>query len=195
MYSLFIDTSYKWLALCIMKDDEVIASYFEECFKKQSEKIFIELDNLFKKANVDRNLIDALYITIGPGSYTGVRISLTLAKVLCEIKKIKLYTISSLRLYANNGSKTMVIMDARSNRAYVGVYDKDKIIEDDKVISLDKIDIKDYDVVLDSKLLNIESKPINIIECFKNTKLYFNEIKDINHLAPKYFKESDSYYR
>lgn len=195
MYSLFIDTSYKWLALCLMKDDEVIASYFEECFKKQSEKIFVELDNLFKKAQIDRTNVDALYITDGPGSYTGVRISMTLAKVLCEIKKIKLYTISSLRLYANNNPKTMVLIDARCNRAYVGVYDKDKVVQDDKVLALSDIDIKDYKVVGDSYLLNIKSDDINIIDCFKNTKNYFKEVIDINHLTPKYFKESDAYYR
>ena len=101
MLSLFIDTSYKYLTVAISKDKEIIASYCEECFKRQSEELFMVLDNLFKQNKLCKADISSVYITWGPGSYTGVRIALTLAKVYCSISKAKLYTISTLKLYVN----------------------------------------------------------------------------------------------
>ena len=53
MLSLFIDTSYKYLTVAISKDKEIIASYCEECFKRQSEELFMVLDNLFKQNNLN----------------------------------------------------------------------------------------------------------------------------------------------
>lgn len=195
MTSLFIDTAYKYLTIAIEKDNKIIAAYSEECFKRQSELLFVELDNLFKKTNIDKKDIEALYITEGPGSYTGVRIGMTLAKVLCEIKKIKLYTISTLKLYAGGASKTMVVMDARAKRAYVGVYDNGKCIVKDQAMYLTDIDIKDYSVILDGELVGKENVVPNIVECFIKCKNDFKEVENINHLTPTYLKESNEYYR
>lgn len=195
MYSLFIDTAYKYLTVAIERDGIIVSSSSFECFKKQSEQLFVELDKIFKEANIEKKDIESVYVTKGPGSYTGVRISMTLAKVLCEIRNIKLYTISTLKLYSNNQPSTLVMMDARANRAFVGVYDKGKCILKDQPIELDKIDTKDYDVVLDGDLIGKEKKEPNIVECFINSKELFEEVNDINHLTPEYLKESDSYYR
>lgn len=195
MYSLFVDTSYKYLSVAICKDKEVLAAFSNECFKKQSEQLFVVLDDLFKKVNITKKDIDEVYITEGPGSYTGVRIGMTLAKVLCEVRKIKLYTISTLKLYAGNNPNTMVIMDARANRAYVGVYDLGKCLLEDTTLPLDKIDVKDYNVVLDGELVGKGNNVPDIIECFIKCKDDFKEVENINHLTPKYLKESDAYYR
>lgn len=195
MYSLFIDTAYKYLSLAIIKDKKLIASFSSECFKRQSEQLFVEMDNLFTKNNLDRTQIDAVYITDGPGSYTGVRIAMTLAKVLCSTRKIKLYTISTLKLYSNAKPNTMVVMDARASRSYVGVYDNGICIEEDKAFPLNEIDPKEYDVVLDGELIGKDHKDPDIIDCFINSIDLYEEVKDIDHLTPKYLKESDAYYR
>ena len=97
MYKLFLDTCYKNLNIIILKDNDVLDYYSEECNKKQSEYLFTKLDELFKKNNVVKKDLGEVYITIGPGSYTGVRIALTLAKVLCSIKNIPLYIFSPLK--------------------------------------------------------------------------------------------------
>lgn len=195
MYSLFVDTAYKYLTIVIEKDNKVLASFSEECFKRQSEMLFTILDKLLKDNNIKREDIDSVYISDGPGSYTGVRISMTLAKVICEIKKIKLFRISTLKLYAANNSNTMVIMDARANRAYVGVYDEGKCILKDCVLPLNEINTKEYNVVLDGTLVNKDNREVDIVKAFMACKDDFEEVKDINHLVPRYLKESDSYYR
>lgn len=195
MYSLFVDTAYKYLTVVLLKDEELIASYSEECFKRQSEKLFVVLEELFNTNKINRSSIDEVYITDGPGSYTGVRIAMTLAKVLCEVKGIKLYTISTLKLYAGNKENTMVVMDARAQRAYVGVYNKGECILNDQALSLNDINPKDYNVVLDGELIGKNNNVPNIVECFIACKKDFDEVININQLTPKYLKESDAYYR
>lgn len=195
MYKLFLDTCYKNLNIIILKDNDVLDFYSEECNKKQSEYLFTKLDELFKKNNVIKKNIGEVYITIGPGSYTGVRIALTLAKVLCSIKNIPLYTISSLKFYAAGNKNTMVLMDARAGRAYVGIYDENKEVLKDQVMYLDKIDVKDYNVVLDGELLGKTHQDIDIVKAFKNTQKEFIKVDDVDTLVPVYLKESDEYYR
>ena len=195
MYKLFLDTCYKNLNIIILKDNDVLDYYSEECNKKQSEYLFTKLDELFKKNNVVKKDVGEVYITIGPGSYTGVRIALTLAKVLCSIKNIPLYVISSLKFYAGGNPNTLVLMDARAERAYVGIYDNNKEVLKDQVKYLKDIDPKDYNVVLDGQLINKEYKDIDIVSAFKNTIKEFKKVDNVDTLVPVYLKESDEYYR
>lgn len=195
MLTLCIDTAYKYLTCVLIKDDEIIASYSKECFKRQSEEVFNALGYVFDEANIDRNSIDSICISEGPGSYTGVRIAMTIAKVIGEVLPVDVYTISSLRLYAANKEKCMVIMDARANRVYCGVYDKDEIILDDCALPINELDLKDYELVGDLSLFGKENDFGNIPEAFLKTKHLWKKIDKIAYLTPKYLKESETYYR
>ena len=84
MISLCMDSAYKQLVLGLYKDKELLAGISLEAFKKQSETIFVELNRLLKETNLDYKDIDRVIITKGPGSYTGIRIAMTIAKVLCS---------------------------------------------------------------------------------------------------------------
>lgn len=195
MLTLCLDTAYKYLSLALIEDGKIIAAIDEECFKKQSEMVFVKLEELFKQADKNRLAIDSICITSGPGSYTGVRIAMTIAKTIAEVAKLRLFTISTLRLYSNCKKDTMVIMDARASRAYVGIYDEGKTVEADKVMYVKDIDPKDYNVVGDASLIGLNDKMYPISEAFLNTMEYWEEVKEIDFLVPEYLKESDSYYR
>ena len=195
MLTLCIDTAYKYLTVCLIKDDEIISSYSKECFKRQSENVFLALEEVFNKANINKSNIDSICISEGPGSYTGVRIGMTIAKTLCAIESKDLYVISTLRLYASNNPDTLVIMNARADRAYVGIYNNEEIILEDSILAIDKIDPKNYNVILDGSLINKEDTIVDIPNAFLKTKQYRNKIEDINTLVPKYLKESEDYYR
>jgi len=153
------------------------------------------LEEMFKNSGVNKRDIDSICIALGPGSYTGVRIAMTIAKVYCSVANIKLYGISTLRLYAGNRENTMVIMDARANRAYLSIYDKDRIIVGDCAKELKDIDCASYNVVLDGSLVGRENTFVDIPSCFLNTRAFWSGIDDIDHLTPLYLKESDAYYR
>jgi len=195
MLTLCIDTAYKYLTCALIKDNDLLAYESYECFKKQSEEVFTCLDKVFEKAKIQRKDIDSICISEGPGSYTGVRIAMTIAKTIGTLFNIDVYTISTLRLYANNKNNTMVIMDARANRAYVGIYNGSDIIEEDHAIELKDIETKDYNIVGDLSLINSNDFMFNVAECFLNTKKSWKKVDNIAYLVPKYLKESDSYYR
>ena len=90
-----------------------------------------------------------MIITIGPGSYTGQRVALTIAKTLATISNIKIKAVSSLHGYVGS-DKAISVIDARSKKVFVGVYDNNKKIIDDQIISqmkerIDKEDANYFD--------------------------------------------------
>ena len=139
--------------------------------------------------------IDSICISEGPGSYTGVRIAMTIAKVIGEMKPCDVYTISSLRLYAANRSNCMAVMDARADRVYVGIYNGSEVIMEDCALPIKEIDAKDYLVVGDGALLGKENDYGNIPQAFLLTKPMWKKADQIAYLTPKYLKESESYHR
>ena len=90
-----MDTSYKYLNICLLEDATVVDSLHMECFKQQSEWMIPKLKELMDKHGWNSEDIDAMVITEGPGSYTGIRIAMTVAKVFCSSMNIPLYTLSS----------------------------------------------------------------------------------------------------
>ena len=117
MITLCMDTSHKFLAVSMIKDDQVIASVQEDCWKKQSEYIFPVITKMTEDNNIRPEDIDNVVITKGPGSFTGVRIAMTIAKVFCAMAGKQLYTLETLQLYAGKKDCT-VLLDARGKRAY-----------------------------------------------------------------------------
>ena len=194
MLTLCMDTAYKYLSLALIKDDEVIAAYDEECFKHQSEEIFVRLKELFKKVNLDPLAIDSICISEGPGSYTGVRIAMTIAKVIGSIQKLDVYTISTLNLYANDEEDALVIMDARAKRAYVGQYDRSRPLVKDSVQELDQIDLNHKNLYGDLSLFGPEDKMCTISKAFLNTKHAWKKVDNIDFLHPLYLKDSEAYH-
>ena len=129
MISLCMDTSYKKLVLVLIKDGQMIDFVEEDCFKKQSEVITQRLDDMLKKHDIRPLDVDEICVTKGPGSYTGVRIAMTIAKIMGAMAKIPVYTLSSLQLASGGLKQCLVLMDARSKRAYYGIVDEGKILE------------------------------------------------------------------
>ena len=71
----------------------------------------------------------------------------------------------------------------------------DNIILEDSILAIDKIDPKDYKVILDGSLINKEDTIVDIPNAFLKTKQFWKKIDNINTLVPKYLKESEDYYR
>ena len=100
MKTLCLDSAHKYLVIGLYENDRMICGTANLSWKRQSETIFPELMRLMKEAGWDSDDVDEVVITDGPGSYTGVRIAMCVAKVLCTRKHIPLYAVSTLQLYA-----------------------------------------------------------------------------------------------
>ena len=195
MISLCMDSAYKQLVLGLYKEDTLLAGISLEAFKKQSETIFVELNKILEQANLDYKDIDRVVITRGPGSYTGIRIAMTIAKVLCSQMHKELYTISTMQLYAGLEPSANVILDARSHRAYVAHLEKGKIIGNTQILDLEEA--KDFlkahpgKVFGDALLSEVESS--DFLKNFIELKAEYQKVDNIHALVPDYLKESDAY--
>ena len=193
MLTLCLDTAHKHLVVGLIQDDQIIAQMQQESWKKQSELILPEIDRMLKTHKLLPNHIDQIVITNGPGSFTGVRISMTIAKILGSVAHKTVYTLSTLQLYAADKS-AIVLIDARGNRAYYGKYQN--YIGKDEIISID--DLKaivedDHLIIGDGSLLDREDNYPNIVENFLKCKTYWQKVNSIDLLEPVYLKENSEY--
>ena len=193
MNRLFIDTATKYLCIGIAKDNNVIYKFQQEAIKQQSELTIPFLQKALKENNMDLKDIDEVVVTIGPGSFTGIRIGMCVAKVLASLNNIPLKAISSLNSYASMGKK-IVILDAKAKRVYLGIYNNNVKVIDECVVEIQTLkemlkDYPDYDVVLDSHLIDLESEEIDVIENMNRISLNSEVCENIDSLVPIYLKD------
>ncbi len=156
MIYLFIDTSSKNLIISIVKNMEMIYYFYEENIKESSSKIMPILDEGFKKTNLKPNDINKIFIVTGPGSFTGIRVGLTLAKVMAFSLNIPLIPISELELLSTISNNDIIVpmIDARRGYVFAGVYDNklNNIKPDEYILKEELLNkITNYEIVTDGK--------------------------------------------
>ncbi len=143
MRSLFIDTSSFFMFLAIIEDDHILVSKQEEILTDMASKIVPTIDSLFQKVPFEIKDIDTIFVVNGPGSFTGVRVGVTVAKTIAWALKKKVIPISSLEFLATTPVSTkycVPAIDARRGYVYAGVYDQElNVIVGNQYILLEKI--------------------------------------------------------
>lgn len=131
MLILAIDTSTKVGAVAIYSQDKgVIAEVILNCGNNHSENIMNAVDGLFKISKYSIKDIDKVAVSIGPGSFTGIRIGVGIAKGLAYSLGKPIIGVNTLDIIANlstvvdNDIKVISMIDARKERVYYGVYNK-----------------------------------------------------------------------
>lgn len=100
MNYLLIDTSNQPLSVAIMKDNEVIAenNWYQ---KNHSVQLMPEIAEILTESKINKTEITDIVVAKGPGSYTGLRIGVTVAKTLAYALNTNLYGVSSLKALAS----------------------------------------------------------------------------------------------
>lgn len=195
MISLCMDSAYKALVLGLYKDGTLIDGVSIEAFKKQSETIFVELNQLFEKTGLDYKDVDEVIITDGPGSYTGIRIAMTIAKVFCTQMHKTLKCISTMQLFAGMDESANVILDARSKRAYVAHLEKGVVVGETRILEVDQLEdfLNAHPGALygDGYLVDQEAVTCDFLKNFMEVPS--RTIENVHALVPQYLKESDAY--
>ena len=193
MIDLLLDSSNIDLSVGIAKDNKVIDFVSYEAWQCQSEYMIQEIDKLFTKHNISKDDLGSVIVNVGPGSYTGIRISLTIAKVTCLALGIPLYALSSLRALQKEFEPSICLMNARSNRSYIGVYDEECILSD-RVMINDEVkeyiaSHPNYIICGDTKYLGIDGYKNNIIEEMLLLKDKAVKYQDSLGVKPIYLKD------
>lgn len=126
MIWLGIDTANAPLSVAIVNNGRVVAETVQNIKVTHSLGAMPAIEELFAKANMKPAQIDAVAISEGPGSYTGVRIGVTIAKTLAWTLKKPLVGISSLQVLAANAKLfngvICPLFDARRQHVYAAAY-------------------------------------------------------------------------
>lgn len=126
MIWLGIDTANTPLSVAIVKDGQLLAEENTSMAINHSLRAMPAIEELFTKVGIVPADIDAIAVSEGPGSYTGVRIGVTIAKTLAWTLQKPLYGLSSLKVLAGNAlyfnGLICPIVDARRGNVYSGAY-------------------------------------------------------------------------
>ncbi|MBP3040177.1 tRNA (adenosine(37)-N6)-threonylcarbamoyltransferase complex dimerization subunit type 1 TsaB [Bacillaceae bacterium Marseille-Q3522] len=127
MTILAIDTSNSPLGIALLKDNKVLGEYLTNVKKNHSIRVMPAIEKLMHDCEVTPEQLTKIVVAKGPGSYTGVRIGVTIAKTLAWTLQIPLVGISSLEVAASTGRYfhgfIVPFFDARRGQIYTGLYE------------------------------------------------------------------------
>ncbi|MCC5896119.1 MAG: tRNA (adenosine(37)-N6)-threonylcarbamoyltransferase complex dimerization subunit type 1 TsaB [Alkalibacterium sp.] len=127
MKILGIDTSNQVMSVALVEDSTLLVERVVNIKRNHSIQLMPAIEALFKEAGWEPGDIDRVAVSKGPGSYTGVRIGVTVAKTLAFSLDTELVGVSSLHVLAGNGERIpdsyiVPLFDARRNNIYTGLY-------------------------------------------------------------------------
>ncbi|MGG0738658.1 tRNA (adenosine(37)-N6)-threonylcarbamoyltransferase complex dimerization subunit type 1 TsaB [Niallia taxi] len=127
MKILAIDTSNLVLGIAIIDQDKVIGEYITNLKKNHSVRAMPAIEMLMKECDVSPTDLTKIVVAKGPGSYTGVRIGVTIAKTLAWTLNIPLVGVSSLQVLAASAGRhfpgsVSPLFDARRGQIYTGLF-------------------------------------------------------------------------
>jgi len=129
-FILNLETATKNCSVSLAKDGKTVAlaEYAGEGYA-HAEKLHIFIGEVLEQGSIGYNDLQAVAVSMGPGSYTGLRIGVSAAKGLCYALQIPLLAIDTLellarRVFIDNGVIVPMI-DARRMEAYTAVFNKD----------------------------------------------------------------------
>jgi tRNA threonylcarbamoyladenosine biosynthesis protein TsaB len=127
MNVLAIDTSNYSLGIALISKEKVIGEYITNMKKNHSIRVMPAIERLLGDCEMKPADIEKIVVAKGPGSYTGVRIGVTIAKTLAWTLNIPLVGISSLEVLAAGVGRYFdgyisPVFDARRGQIYTGLY-------------------------------------------------------------------------
>lgn len=209
MKTLFVDTSRKSLSIALADNDELLFISNVESYSKHSNYLMDEIKKVLSKFNLAHNDIDNFIVLNGPGSFTGIRVGVTVCKTLAWALHKKLYQLNNLealKVGINNEVIISVIPD-KKDFGYIGIYDGDQVLDymninDERLLIVNKnisiVTMENNNFVDDlKKRLSVNNKvDVKIINDYDYLKIisYVLSRQDINpHLAePIYLKKIDA---
>ena len=195
MLTLILDSADKNLLVALFKDGKKLDEISYEAWQRQSELMIPELKNILDRNKINPKEVNQIVVTLGPGSYTGVRIALTIAKIYAMSLSIPCYAVSSLGALKNKEGTSICLINARSNRSYFGVYDangeaiiSDKVLKNDEVLNYIN-EHKSYHVCGDTAYLNISGENNDIASNMYSLRSKKTLVDNILALKAVYLKD------
>ncbi len=171
MIILGVESSASAASVAVFKDDKLISEVFCNTGLTHSQTLMPMISKCLKNCSLTVDDIDKIAVSVGPGSFTGIRIGVATVKGIAFTKNIPCVPVSTLESMSKNISSfdgiVCCVMDARCQQVYNALFENGKRITDDRAISLE--DLKN-----------------EIVKCNKNVLL----VGDGADICYKYLKDS-----
>ena len=202
MRILYIDTSSSYLYSAIVEDETLIDSISKEYGQSLSEIALPKIVEMFQKNNLSPKDVDKIIVVNGPGSFTGIRIGITIAKVYAWTLNIPITTISSLEAMSLSCKEKNIhvpMLNARRGYVFAAIYNQDqRVIRKPEYMKWDVLKeelevLKDY-TILSNDEFDWEVKQTSYIPDFVKIVTYFKDkkVKNPHAVNPDYLKLTEA---
>lgn len=202
MKSLYIDTSSSFLYAGIIEENSLLAECKKRFDHDLSKEALPEIIELFQKAQIEPKEIDKIIVVNGPGSFTGIRIGITIAKVYAWSLNVPITTISSLEAMAIS-SKTQKLhvpmINARRGYVFAGCYNEknQEIIPRQHIKLKDLLEklekVGDYIIITNDEIEEVLSKEEYSPDILKIVNFYKDKERINPHAVnPEYLKLTEA---
>lgn len=127
MLTLAIDTSTKVCTIALSRDGEILAEYDVNVGMTHSEGLLPQIEQLINRTGIDKKTIELLAVSMGPGSFTGLRIGLATAEAMAYSWQCMLHGVDTLKALAYNlpvdGIILSPVLDAQKGNYYQAIYE------------------------------------------------------------------------
>lgn len=201
MNNLIIDCS-SGMGLYIVKGDEVF-SYIDENEKRHTDDLLVKLDELLSNSGLRINQIDNICVCVGPGSFTGVRVAISICKGLSIGLETSVYVLSNFDCYQSNKNE-VVVLEGFSKFVYTRKVVGDSVVDAcEDIEEFASVVANSYPniqvVVPNEKVQNMLKKyeinaiiaKNNIISAF-NQKIASGDKIELNQISPVYLRASQA---
>ena len=179
MLILAFDTCFNKSYIALSKDNKIIESKIIENTDTNYHSAFLisSIRDLLRNNNLYIKDIDIIGVNIGPGSFTGIRAGITIARVLAQQFNIKICPVTSLNILSRlnkTEDTTITVTDARKNKVYFAQYKGRKAITEPTLIIKDEL----YDKITNNTFIITDASIQEYLE-EKGIKAYnFEESKE-----------------
>ena len=197
MINLFIDTSSTDVSIALVSNGKILSEKIGSAKNQHSIYTTSFLDQVLKGAKIDPSDVDRIMVVNGPGSFTGIRIGVTIAKVYAYLLEKDVICVSSLKMRAVSleHGYCMSLIDAHHGNYYMGLYDKnnddvvgEQFVSKDRVMELineyNPVIVSDNDTMVDDIFVKGQELDIaKIVDYYKDS-----EIINSHLVVPNYLK-------
>lgn len=190
MKTLVLDTSTNLLYICFIDENKVIYEVKSMGLNNHSDHLLELIQEGLNKCSLEVKDFNRIIIGVGPGAYTGLRVSMSVAKMFAWTLNIPLYEISSLDLLTSGykeNNKYLVCFKAKKGHVYNKSFIIEeglKIVENQESFMSDE-EVKEKYIEEDYILITHENIEIDCLNIEKEIK----QVNNIHALEPNYLRE------
>lgn len=192
MNTLALNTAFTHVGLSLTKEDRLVANYFSVCKKRSERLIFQAMDELLENAQMEISQIDYYTVIQGPGSYTGLRIGMAVAKTLAQVHQKPVIGVNSLEYLASmvlpREAPFYVLLNCTRSEVFFAQFQFDTESSGDSpslaspVKQLTDIHLTTLDKIWDT----VEKESVMLMQTVPNPKLTSPRFQELSVLSLRY---------